>query len=98
MAQLYAAIAPAVIDITKTCIALVRFALLAIILLPTTIIVGVKSNFDGLTAKTVNFLGDISFPVYAVHTPLLWGMGFLVKKWGLLIPIKSSGLALLLFQ
>jgi peptidoglycan/LPS O-acetylase OafA/YrhL len=62
------------------------FALLAIILLPTTIIVGVKSNFDGRTAKTVNFLGDISFPVYAVHTPLLWGMGFLVKKMGVTNP------------
>jgi peptidoglycan/LPS O-acetylase OafA/YrhL len=64
------------------------FALLIVILLPTTIMVGVNTKFVGINAKIVNFLGEISFPVYAIHTPLLWGMGFLVKKMGVTDPTR----------
>jgi peptidoglycan/LPS O-acetylase OafA/YrhL len=42
--------------------------------------VGIHHKFDGIGAKIANFLGEISYPVYAIHTPIIWVMGFVVKK------------------
>ncbi len=57
------------------------YLLLAIIVLPVSLIVGVNTKLDGLIGKNIiNFLGEISYPVYAIHIPLMWMMGKAVKK------------------
>ena len=53
-----------------------------IIISPLMIIVGLGNKFEGMAAKIINLLGDVSYPIYAIHTPIIWSLGFLIKKLG----------------
>lgn len=56
------------------------YPLLMISILPLGIIVGINNELKGRLKTITSFLGDISYPLYAIHTPLLWMIGFLIKK------------------
>lgn len=71
---------PALFVLPKNVLPWYVYPILMIIILPTSIMVGIHHKFDGVSAKIVNFLGEISYPVYAIHMPIIWVMGFGVKK------------------
>lgn len=53
-----------------------------LIIFPMSIAVGVQTILNGKIAKVSDILGGISYPIYAIHVPLLWGMSFAIKKLG----------------
>jgi peptidoglycan/LPS O-acetylase OafA/YrhL len=44
------------------------------------IVKGTRSQIDGRMKATFRFLGDISFPLYAIHMPIIGVMGFVTKR------------------
>ena len=57
------------------------YAFLMLMILPMSIIVGINTKFEGKFKTITSFLGDISYPLYAIHTPLIWMLGFTVKRF-----------------
>ena len=53
-----------------------------LLIFPLAMAVGMSSKLEGTVSKISDFLGDISYPIYAIHVPIVWGMAFAFKKMG----------------
>ncbi|MFW2831104.1 acyltransferase family protein [Sphingomonas sp. ID0503] len=67
----------------------------AIFLFPVVLLVGIRCRVEGKLAKALGALGDISYPLYAVHYPLILPLHMLLAKGGLTGPSEALLISLI---